>query len=72
VDQIFTIHVVSDQEQVDLVVLKFDDYAMIWWHQLSMDNINQEPLMASQRDLKHLMHARFIPSYYMREALLKL
>ena len=28
VDQIFTIHVVSDQKQVDLVVLEFEDYAM--------------------------------------------
>jgi len=30
VDQIFTIHVVSDQKQVDLVVLEFEDYAMTW------------------------------------------
>jgi len=42
-DQIFNIHLVSDQEQVDLVVLEFEDYAMTWWHQLCMDNINQEP-----------------------------
>jgi len=28
VDQIFTIHVVSYQKQVDLVVLEFEDYAM--------------------------------------------
>jgi len=30
VDQIFNIHLVSDQEQVDLVVLEFEDYAMTW------------------------------------------
>ena len=30
VDQIFTIHVVSHQKQVDLVVLEFKDYAMTW------------------------------------------
>ena len=42
-DQIFNIHLVSDEEQVDLVVLEFKDYAMTWWHQLCMDNINQEP-----------------------------
>ena len=52
VDQIFTIHVVSDQKQVDLVVLEFEDYAMTWWHQLCMDNINQESLATSWRDLK--------------------
>jgi len=40
VDQIFNIHLVSDQEQVELVVLEFEDYAMTLWHQLSMDNIN--------------------------------
>ena len=29
-DQIFNIHLVGDQEQVDLVVLEFEDYAMTW------------------------------------------
>jgi len=72
VDQIFTIHVVSHQKQVDLVVLEFEDYAMTWWHQLCMDNINQESLATSWRDLKNLMRARFVPSYYRRETLLKL
>ena len=43
VDKIFNIHLVSDQEQVDLVVLEFEDYATTWCHQLCMDNINQEP-----------------------------
>jgi len=72
VDQIFTIHVVSDQKQVDLVVLEFEDYAMTWWHQLCIDNINQESFATSWRDLKNLMRARFVPSYYRRETLLKL
>ena len=62
-DQIFNIHLVNDQEQVDLVVLEFEDYAMTWWHQLCMDNINQEPLAASWMDIKTLMRARFVPSY---------
>ena len=30
VDQIFNIHLVSDQEQVYLVVLEFEDYSMTW------------------------------------------
>jgi len=72
VDQIFNIHLVSDLEQVDLVILEFEDYAMTWWHQLCMDNINQEPLAASWRDIKHLMCARFVPFYYRRETILKL
>ena len=71
-DQIFTIHLVSDQKQVDLVVLEFEDYALTWWHQLCIDNINQEPLATSWRDLKNLIRARFIPSYYRKETLLKL
>ena len=71
-DQIFNIHLVSNQEQVDLVVLEFEDYAMTWWHQLCMDNINQEPPAASWMDIKTLMRARFVPSYYRRETLLKL
>ena len=71
-DQIFNIHLVSDQEQVDLVVLEFKDYAMTWWHQFCMNNINQEPLAASWMDINNLMRARFVPSYYRRETLLKL
>jgi len=45
---------------------------MTWWHQLCMDNINQESLATSWKDLKNLMCARFVPSYYRRETLLKL
>jgi len=52
VDQIFNIHLVSDQEQVDLVVLEFENFAMTWWHQLCMDNINQESPAASWMELK--------------------
>jgi len=37
-----------------------------------MENINQEPLAASWIDIKNLMRARFVPSYYRRETLLKL
>jgi len=37
---------------------------MTWWHQLCMDNINQDPPMTSWMDIKHIMRARFIPSYY--------
>ena len=72
VDQILNIHLVGDQEQVDLVVLEFKDYAMTWWHQLCMDNNNQEPPATSWMDIKTLMRARFVPSYYRRETLLKL
>jgi len=72
VDQIFNIHLISDQEQVDLVILEFEDYAMTWWHQMCMDNINQEPPAASWMDIKTLMRTRFVPSYYRREILLKL
>ena len=54
-------HLVSDQEQVDLVVLEFEDYAMTWWHQLCMDNINQEPPATFWMDIKNLMRARFAP-----------
>jgi len=36
-----------------------------------MDNINQESLATSWRDLKNLMRARFVPSYYKRETVLK-
>ena len=45
---------------------------MTWWHQLCMDNINQEPPAASWTDIKTLMRARFVPSYYRKDTLLKL
>ena len=71
-DQIFSIHRVSDQEQVDLVVLEFEEYAMTWWHQICIDNYNQEPPATSWMDIKVKMRERFIPSYHRRETILKL
>jgi len=71
-DQIFSIHRVSDQEQVDLVVLEFEEYAMTWWHQICMDNYNQEPPAASWMNIKVKMRECFIPSYHRMKTLLKL
>jgi len=62
VDQIFNIHRVSEQKQVDLVVLEFEEYDMTWWHQVYMDIYNQEPRAASWMDIKVKMYERFIPS----------
>jgi len=45
---------------------------MTWWHQICMDNYNQEPPAASWMDIKVKMRERFIPSYHRRETLLKL
>ena len=72
IDQIFNILVISNQEQVDLVVLEFEEYSMTWWHQLCMENLDQWSPMTSWMDIKRLMHARFVPSYYKRKTLLKL
>jgi len=72
VDQIFSIHRVSDQEQVELVVLEFEKYVITWWHQICMDNYNQEPPAASWMDIKVKMRELFRPSYHRRETLLKL
>jgi len=43
----FHVHLVGDQEQVDLVVLEFEGYAMTWWLQICMNSNDQEPPTAS-------------------------
>jgi len=62
---------VKDQAQVDLVVLGFLEYAKTWWHKVCK-NYDQRPPAASWMDIKTLMRARFFPSSYRKELLLKL
>jgi len=46
---------------------------MQWWHQTVMEiGLNKRPVMVSWNDLKLCMRARFVPSHYKKELLLKL
>ena len=60
IDQIFNIRDISDQKQVDLVVLESEEYAMTCMAS------NQGPPTASWVNIKILMCARFVPSYFRR------
>jgi len=46
---------------------------MQWWHQTIMEiGLNKRPIVISWSDLKLCMRARFVPTHYRKELLLKL
>ena len=70
VEQIFKVHEVQNDQKVRLASLEFLDYAMQWWHKTLVDiRLNKRPAVD---DLKECMHARFVPSHYRKDLLLKL
>ena len=73
VEQIFNVHEVQNDQKVRLASLEFMDYVMQWWHKTLMDiGLNKRPTVVSWKDLKECMHARFVPSHYRKDLLLKL
>ena len=73
VEQTFNVYKVQEDQNFRLASLQFLDYAMQWWNQNIMDiGLNKKPIMVSWEDLKLCMRARFVPSHYRKELLLKL
>jgi len=73
VDWIFDCHNYSEAKKVKLVVIKFMDYALIWWDQnvISRKRSGERPV-ASWEEMKVFMRRRFVPNHYYRDLYLKL
>jgi hypothetical protein len=58
---------------VKLVVIKFTDYALIWWDQnvISRRRSGERPV-ASWDEMKVLVRRQFVPNYYYRDLYVKL
>ena len=73
VEHVFDCHNYSEEKKVKLVVVKFTDYASIWWDQFVINRRrNGERSIRSWEKMKVVMRKRFIPSHYYRDLYRKL
>ncbi|XP_052483014.1 uncharacterized protein LOC128036160 [Gossypium raimondii] len=73
IELIFECHNYSETKKVKLAAIKFSDYAMVWWDQLTTSRRrNGERLIQTWSEMKAVMRRHFIPSYYHRELYQKL
>ncbi|RVW59412.1 Transposon Ty3-I Gag-Pol polyprotein [Vitis vinifera] len=73
VEFIFECHNYSEGKNVKLVVIKFTDYAIIWWDQLVMNKRrNYERPIETWEEMKATMRRQFVPSHYYRDLYKKL
>ncbi|RDX93041.1 hypothetical protein CR513_24756, partial [Mucuna pruriens] len=67
VEHVFDCHNYSEEKKVKLTVVKFIDYASIWWDQFVINRrINGERLIRTWEDMKSIVRRRFVPSHYHR------
>uniref|UniRef100_A0A2N9H973 Retrotransposon gag domain-containing protein n=1 Tax=Fagus sylvatica TaxID=28930 RepID=A0A2N9H973_FAGSY len=70
---IFERHKYSEEKKVKLAVIKFTDYAIIWWDQLVMNRRrNHERAIETWEEMRAIMRRRFVPSHYYRDLYQKL
>jgi hypothetical protein len=73
IDLMFDCHNYSEEKKVKLAVIKFTDYAIIWWDQLVTNRRrNNERPVETWGELKALMRRRFVPSHFYRDLYQKL
>ena len=60
-------------EKVKLTVIRFLDYAIVWWDQLVLNiRQNREPTVETWEEMKRVMRKRFVSTYYYLELYNKL
>ncbi|XP_073526327.1 uncharacterized protein [Phyllobates terribilis] len=67
-DQIWSCHNFNEEKKVQLAILEFQDYAMLWWDNLVQERRErQEPPIQNWDEMKRVMRGRFIPEHHARE-----
>ncbi|RDY12173.1 hypothetical protein CR513_03067, partial [Mucuna pruriens] len=73
VEYVFDCHNYSEEKKVKLVVIKFIEYASIWWNQFVINRRrNGERLIRTWEDMKSIMRRRFVSNQYHRDLRRKL
>ena len=68
IEHIWSCHNFPETKKVQLAVLEFSGYALIWWDNLVKERRrNLDAPIASWEQMKALMRGRFIPQHYARE-----
>jgi hypothetical protein len=62
-DQIFTTHYYTKEKRLQLAVVEFTGYVLIWWNQI----LHMPTRPMSWRGMKELMRHRSVPEHYKRD-----
>ena len=73
VDKIFRLHNYEEEKKIAMASLEFQDYVVIWWEQvIERRAARGEPPITTWTQMKDVMRARFVPTYYNRDLFKKL
>ena len=73
VDKIFRLHNYEEEKKIAMASLDFQDYVLIWWEQvIELHEARGEPPITTWAQMKDVMRACFVPTYYNRDLLKKL
>ena len=65
VDKIFRLHNYEEKKKIAMASLEFQDYVLIWWEQvLEHREARGGRPITTWEEMKDVMHARFVPTYY--------
>ena len=72
-EKLWRLHDYTEDRKVKLASSEFDGYALRWWDAIVTDRRenNEVPIM-TWREMKQVMHARFVPTNYLRSVFDKL
>jgi hypothetical protein len=70
---IFDCHNYLEEKKVELVMVEFTNYSIIWWDQLVMSKRrNHDRLINIWNKMKAIIKRRFVPIHYYQELYKKL
>ena len=73
VDKIFRLHNYEEEKKIAMASLEFQDYVLIWWEQvIERREARGEPPITTWAQMKDVMRACFVPTYYNRDLFKKL
>ena len=71
--KIFRLQNYEEEKKIVMASLEFQDYVLIWWEQvLERREARAEPPITTWDEMKDVMRARFVPTYYNRDLFKKL